>query len=68
MKTRWEYKTLKIQTDVGFFSGTDFDSVKMTELLNARGEEGWELVSVIDIEKVNGGSKFIVAIMKRQKD
>jgi Domain of unknown function (DUF4177) len=65
MRTRWEYKTLKITTDVGFLSGTDFDSDRMAELLNGQGAEGWELVSVFDIEKVKGGSKFVVAVMKR---
>ena len=65
MKLKWEYQTLKISTDFGFFSGTDFDSDRLAKLLNGHGAEGWELVSVFDIEKVNGGSKFVVAVMKR---
>jgi hypothetical protein len=65
MKTPWEYKTLKVPTDFGFFSGTDFDAARLTELLNAEGAQGWEVVSVFDIEKVKGGSKFVVAVMKR---
>ena len=68
MKLKWEYKTLKIPTDFGFFSGTDFDSDQLAEMLNREGAEGWELVSVFDIEKVKGGSKFVVAIMKRPVD
>ena len=67
MKTQWEYATLKIPTDFGFFSGTDFDTSQLTTQLNARGTEGWELVSIFDIEKVKGGSKFVVAVMKRPK-
>lgn len=67
MNAQWEYTTLKIPTDFGFFSGTDFDSDQLTELLNARGAEGWELVSVFDIEKVKGGSKFVIAVMKRAR-
>lgn len=65
MRSKWEYKTLKIPTDFGFFSGTDFDSDRLAELLNGQGADGWELVSVFDIEKVKGGSKFVVAVLKR---
>jgi hypothetical protein len=64
----WEYNTLKIPTDVGFFSGTDFDSDRFAELLNGQGAHGWELVSVFDIEMMHGGSKFVVAVMKRPKE
>lgn len=67
MNPLWEYMTLKIPTDFGFFSGTDFDSDQLTELLNAQGAQGWELVSVFDIEKLRGGSEFVVAVMKRPK-
>jgi hypothetical protein len=67
MKTPWEYVTLKIQTDFGFFSGTDFNTGELAQQLNARGAEGWELVSIFDIEKVKGGSKFVIAVMKRPK-
>lgn len=65
MKTTWEYKTLKIATDFGFFSGTDFNSDQLEEQLNAHGAEGWELVSFFTVDKVKGGSKFVVAVMKR---
>jgi hypothetical protein len=68
MTSQWEYITLKIPTDFGFFSGTDFDSDQFADLLNAQGAEGWELVSVFDIEKVKGGSKFVIAVMKRPKE
>jgi hypothetical protein len=65
---KWEYTTLKIPTDSGFLSGTDFDADRLAELLNRQGAEGWELVSVFDIEKVKGGSKFVIAVMKRPTD
>lgn len=68
MKTPWEYKTLKLSTDFGFFSGTDFDTSELAEQLNVLGADGWELVSIFDIEKVKGGSKFVVAVMKRLKE
>jgi hypothetical protein len=68
MRLKWEYKTLKIPTDFGFFSGTDFDSDQLAVQLNGQGAEGWELVSVFNIEKLKGGSKFVVAVMKRPAD
>jgi hypothetical protein len=37
----------------------------MAVLLNGEGAEGWELVTVFDIEMVKGGSKFVVAVLKR---
>ena len=61
----WEYKCLKMATDVGLLSGTDFDSDRMTELLNVEGAVGWELVSVFSIEKQKGGSKYVMAVLKR---
>jgi phenylalanyl-tRNA synthetase beta subunit len=68
MATRWEYTILKLPTDYSFFSGTDFDAGQLCQQLDAQGAEGWELVSVFDIEKVKGGSKFVLAVMKRPKD
>ena len=67
MKTQWEYTTLKLSADFGFFSGTDFDTSHLTEQLNEHGAEGWDLVSIFNIAKVQGGSKFVVAVMKRPK-
>lgn len=67
MNTLWEYKTLKIATDFGFFSGTDFDVNQLEQQLNSHGNEGWELVSFFTVEKVKGGSKFVVGVMKRPK-
>jgi hypothetical protein len=67
MQTQWEYTVLKLPTDYGFFSGTDFDAGHLSQRLNEHGTEGWELVSMFDIAKVKGGSKFVMAIMKRPR-
>lgn len=67
MTSHWEYKTLKLSTENDFWMRTDFDSDKLQHYLNALGGEGWELVSVFDIEQHRGGSKFVIAVMKRQK-
>lgn len=65
MIVRWEYETLKLPTEVRSWTGTDFDSKNLQVELNQRGEEGWELVSLCPIEKIKGGAKFLIAVMKR---
>ncbi len=67
MKTNWEYTVLKLETDYAFFGGTDLDTGKLEEQLNALGSEAWELVSVMDVNMLKGGSKFVVATLKRPK-
>ena len=62
----YEYKQLRYETDFGFFSGTGFDEDDMTRTINQLGAEGWELVSVYTIEKVKGGTKYVVAALKRR--
>lgn len=63
----WEYHILKMKTEFGFFSGTEFDTEPLLSELNRLGAEGWELVSVFDIEKVKGGSKYVNAVLKRRR-
>jgi hypothetical protein len=65
LMTRWEYKVLKLKTESGFFSGTDFNSEALESELNQLGAEGWELVAVFSIEKVKGGSKYVNVTLKR---
>lgn len=64
---QWEYHTERFDTDFRFFSGTTFDTKEMNDKLNALGRDGWELVSVFDISKVKGGSKYVIAIFKRAR-
>jgi hypothetical protein len=64
-RTKWEYRTLKIPTEFHFLSGTDFDEQNLDQVLNEYGQSGWELTSMMDIEKVKGGSKFVLVVMKR---
>ena len=65
MRLQWEYKVLKLQTEFGFWSGTEFDSEALEEELNRLGSDGWEVVSIFDIEKVKGGSKYVNVVLKR---
>jgi hypothetical protein len=63
----WDYKTIKLQTEFGFLQGTEFDEVALETKLCQLGQQGWELVSIFDIEKVKGGSKFVIAVLKRPR-
>lgn len=62
---QWEYRTERFDTDFQFPFGTTFDTEKLNEALNALGLDGWELISVFDISRVKGGSKYVIAIFKR---
>lgn len=64
---QWEYRTERFDTTVGFFTGTTFDTHEMNESLNMLGQDGWELVSVFDVSKIKGGSKYVIAIFKRAR-
>lgn len=62
----WSYRTVKFPTEFGFFSGTEFDENVLESELCALGQDGWELVSIFDIDKVQGGSKYVIAVLKKQ--
>ena len=68
MRSKWEYQVLKLKTEVGFWSGTDFDAVALEKELNRLGSDGWEVISIFDIEKIKGGSKFVNVVLKRRID
>ena len=63
----WEYQTLPFDfTGEAFFSqGGLFNSQKFNYELNRLGWDGWELVSVFDTNRVQGGTKYVVAVLKR---
>ena len=61
---KWEYMTLMLPA-TGFVLGGDIDAQKLTDRLNERGSEGWELVSVFDTTMLDGGTRNVVAILKR---
>lgn len=64
MMKRFEYKTLKIEPK-GFW-GTKLDPEKIDEILNDLGNQGWELVTMQDLE-VNGNSWYFHYTFKREK-
>ena len=66
--TTWDYRTVKFSTEVGFLSGTDFDELALETRFCDLGQQCWELASIFHIEKIKGGSKFVIAVLKRQMD
>ena len=61
---RWEYNVAAI--DVSGFFGPNVDVNAIGEYLNERGDAGWELVTVVDVNRGNGTTSMLMAIMKRQ--
>ena len=63
----WEYHTLTFDfSSEAFISqGGLFNSQKFNRELNRLGWDGWELADVFDTNRVQGGTKFVVAVLKR---
>ena len=63
----WEYQTLAFNfAGEAFISqGGLFNSQKFNHEMNRLGWDGWELVSVFDTNRVQGGTRFVVAVLKR---
>ena len=68
MQTKWEYHVLKLKDDRGFWSGTEFDSEVLQRELNRFGAMGWEVVSIFEIDELNGVSKYVNVVLKRAKE
>lgn len=49
----------------GWFIGGKLDGQRFNDRLNELGEEGWELVSVFDTNCTQGGTRDVVAVLKR---
>ncbi len=62
---KFEYKTIQVH-DKGFWE-TKIDYTGLTEHLNKLGAEGWELVTSLDINWNQGGTKEVVLLLKRER-
>lgn len=66
MKTLWEYETLVMQVaKEGLVVRPELNVPDFKSRLNEMGRLGWELVTVFDINMLQGGSKQVVATFKR---
>lgn len=62
--TRWEYTTLKLDVD-RFVLGPNIEPAQVSRHLNEFGGDGWELVSMIDVNAGEGRTCDLVAVFKR---
>ena len=63
---KWEYRTVKLHAKQGW--GGEFDAQAFDRLLNELGDQGWELVSITDTNLGGGGTRYLVAVLKRPKE
>ena len=62
----WEYHAEVFDFSKAFFSmGGLFDSEKFNIEVNRLGWENWELTSVFDTNRNEGGTRLVVAVFKR---
>ncbi|MFO0905973.1 MAG: DUF4177 domain-containing protein [Pirellulales bacterium] len=63
----WEYQTIAFDFDSEAFisQGGLFDAQKFNHQLLHMGWENWELVSVFDTNRTQGGTRYVVAVFKR---
>lgn len=61
---RWQYLTLKMDVD-RYVRGPNIDVHDVSRHLNRFGGEGWELVSMVDVNAGEGRTCDLVAIFKR---
>ncbi|MBA4064618.1 MAG: DUF4177 domain-containing protein [Isosphaera sp.] len=63
---KWEYRTVMIAAEGNWFgTGVNLDGRVFNDKLNELGEDGWELVSVFDTNKLQGRTQDVVAVFKR---
>jgi hypothetical protein len=61
---KWEYRTVIFEVS-NWFIGGKLDGQKFNDRLNELGEGGWELVNVFDTNFAQGGTRDVVAVLKR---
>jgi hypothetical protein len=63
----WEYRTVVFDFDAEALlsAGGLFNEQKFHHELNRLGWDGWELVSVFDTNRVQGGTRYVVGVFKR---
>ena len=62
--TQWEYEVYVTRPQQTFMEGPKL-APDLKQALNYYGAQGWELVSIFDVNQYRGGSAEIVATFKR---
>ena len=62
---RWEYRVGLI--DVSGLFNPNIDVDELGQYFNGVRDEGWELVTVLDVNRGNGATSALLAILKRQQ-
>lgn len=63
---RFEYHIFKLEAG-GWFSSGKVDTTIMDQRINEFGAEGWELVSSLATSAVQGETRDVIMIFKREK-
>jgi hypothetical protein len=64
-RERWEYRVSVI--GVGGFFRPALNGDALTSYLNEAGGDGWELVGLVDINRLQGGTAGLLISLKRRK-
>jgi len=65
-KTKWEYKTIKLNANKGFMGGkTNVDEINMR--LNELGDDKWELATSFTTQMGYGSSRDVILILKKPR-
>ncbi len=68
MITTWEYTTHIFKVgEEGIIVRPKLDQAEYEVVLNRYGTQGWELISVFDVNMLQGASKQVVATFKRPR-
>ena len=62
---KFEYKLIKHKVS-NWLGGVKSDFSDIDNEYNTLGDKGWELVSIMDTNRYQGQSDFIVAVFKRE--
>lgn len=63
---QWEYKTFKLAA-TGFWSGGILDERELDKMMNALGQDGWELATGFDTNQAYGATRDVVIVFKRPR-
>ncbi|MBC8074790.1 MAG: DUF4177 domain-containing protein [Chloroflexales bacterium] len=63
---QWEYRVLHVDVD-GWIFGPTIDPQALNDQLNVYGDDGWELVHVIDVSRGQGRTSDLIVLFKRPR-